>query len=316
MDLPPSPAESGFGVQPEWDSCSVLHLRPPGLQRPRLWALRPMSGLHGKARTQPSAPTLAVTRPPRTKDTQGSSVPLGESLKQTKAGASTASLFPFRYTIFHTEHPSVLSDRPARLLGRAPTAQAFNVRFTDAGNTRGASSNFADTPTCATNWDARAVCASTLAVRSALSCGSRSGGKQAGLPARSPGGLSWNREPRLEKEPLGHRALGGEGPLAPGLGAPSSRSEAAPSTDMGTPHICTAFCADFHATCNDPRIFLTKRRGRTYHTCVRIPTPRLQASAASSRRVCKGGGTGGCSRTGTHGKRHLQTGESGGRRRS
>lgn len=40
-----------------------------------------------------------------------------------------------------------------------------------------------------------------------------------------------------------------------GAGPPSALRQAGPSADLGACDICTVFCADFHATCNNPRIF-------------------------------------------------------------
>lgn len=134
LDLTPSRAESGFGVQPECDSCSALHLHLPERYpsaSARLWVLCPMSGLYGKARTQPSAPTLGCH--PASKDQRRPGQPrsLRRVLESGQGWGVPCIFIPIPAHHSPDRTPSILSDRWARLLGGVSTALAFNFRFTD-----------------------------------------------------------------------------------------------------------------------------------------------------------------------------------------
>lgn len=53
-------------------------------------------------------------------------------------------------------------------------------------------------------------------------------------------------------------------PQCGGACPPSALRQAGPSADLGACDIYTVFCADFHATCNNPRIF-GKNKWHTHH---------------------------------------------------
>lgn len=216
----------------------------------------------------------------------GQSRSLRTVLESGQGWGFAASLFPVQHIICRQNSlRSFQMHLPGSWDARQRSIPASQTRE----NTGGASFNFADPPIGKINClkRQRFRVPNTLATQSALSCDSRGhAAKQDGAASRQPGGVALEPgalagEGAVAGEP---RGAGWRGIPDPGAGGCAGWSEADTSADVGAPHVCTVPWADFHATCNELRIVITKQRTHTtrvyvFHPICSLPArPRAEPS--------------------------------------